>query len=72
MRTRVLIPLVAMPEWMLAVSHFIPVKWGVLALEGAIWRGFDLADMLLPCGILLSVGLLGFGLGARTLSRRAF
>jgi ABC-2 type transport system permease protein len=40
------------------VSHFIPVKWGILALEGAIWRGFDLADMLPPCGILLSIGVL--------------
>jgi len=43
-----------------------------VALEGAIWRGFDLTEMLLPCGILLSVGVLSFGLGARILSRRAF
>jgi ABC-2 type transport system permease protein len=67
-----LLPLIAMPEWMLTMSHFSPVKWGILALEGAIWRGFDLAEMLLPCGILLSVGVLSFGLGARILSRRAF
>jgi len=67
-----LIPLVAMPEWMLTVSHFIPVKWAILALEGPIWRGFNLAEMLLPCGILLVVGVLSFGLGVRILSRRAF
>lgn len=67
-----LIPLIGMPDWMLTMSHFSPAKWGVLALEGAIWRGFDLAEMLLPCGILLSVGVLSFGLGARILSRRAF
>lgn len=67
-----LLPLIFMPEWMLAMSHFSPVKWGILALEGAIWRGFDLVEMLLPLGILLSVGVLSFGLGARILSRRAF
>jgi ABC-2 type transport system permease protein len=67
-----LVPLVAMPDWMVTMSHICPAKWGVLALEGAIWRGFDLAEMLLPCGILLSVGVLSFGLGVRILSRRAF
>jgi ABC-2 type transport system permease protein len=67
-----LVPLLGMPDWMLTMSHFTPAKWGILALEGAIWRGFDLADMLLPCGILLSVGVSSFGLGARILSRRAF
>ena len=67
-----LVPLIAMPDWMLTMSHVCPAKWGILALEGAIWRGFDLAEMLLPCGILLSVGVLSFGLGARILSRRAF
>lgn len=67
-----LIPLVAMPEWMLTMSHFIPVKWAILALEGPIWRGFSLAEMLVPCGILLAVGVLSFGLGVRILARRAF
>jgi ABC-2 type transport system permease protein len=67
-----LVPLVAMPDWMVTMSHICPAKWGVLALEGAIWRGFDLAEMLLPCGILLVVGVLSFGLGVRILARRAF
>ncbi|MCI0361873.1 MAG: ABC transporter permease [Planctomycetaceae bacterium] len=67
-----LVPLIAMPDWMLAMSHICPAKWGVLALEGAIWRGFNLAEMLLPWGILLSVGVLSFGVGAWILSRRAF
>jgi ABC-2 type transport system permease protein len=66
-----LLPLIAMPEWLLAMSHFSPVKWAILALEGAIWRGFNLAEMLLPLSILLSVGVLSFALGARILSRSA-
>jgi ABC-2 type transport system permease protein len=67
-----MIPLIAMPDWMLTVSHVSPVKWGILALEGAIWRGFDLTEMLLPCGILLAVGVVSFVLGVRVLARRAF
>jgi ABC-2 type transport system permease protein len=67
-----LVPIVAMPDWMVTMSHICPAKWGSLALEGAIWRGFDFAEMLLPCGILLSVGVLSFGVGAWILSRRAF
>ena len=68
----VLVPLVAMPEWMLSVSHFIPVKWAILALEGAIWRGFTLVEMLLPCGILVAVGVVSFAVGVRSLAWHAF
>ncbi len=60
-----MIPLFAMPGWMQGVSNYSPVKWGILALEGAIWRGFTLADMLVPCGILVAVGVVGFTVGAR-------
>jgi ABC-2 type transport system permease protein len=64
-----MIPLIAMPAWMIPVSHASPIKWAVLALEGAIWRGFGPADMLLPCGILLTVGILSFAAGSRALQR---
>ena len=60
-----MIPLMVMPAWMLTVSHVSPVKWAILALEGAIWRGFGPAEMLVPCGVLLGVGLVTFALGAR-------
>jgi ABC-2 type transport system permease protein len=64
-----MIPLIAMPAWMISASHASPIKWAVLALEGAIWRGFGPADMLLPCGILLTVGLVSFAAGSRALQR---
>lgn len=60
-----MVPLFVMPRWMQAVGTVSPVKWGILALEGAIWRGFGLAEMLLPCGVLAAVGLAGFAIGAR-------
>ena len=57
-----------MPDWMLRLSNFSPVKWGIIALEGAVWRGFSLPEMLLPCGILIAVGVVCFLLGVRKLS----
>jgi len=64
-----MIPLIAMPPWLQTLSHFSVVKWGVLAVEGAVWRGFSWGEMALPLGILLAVGAAGFAIGAMNLSR---
>ena len=64
-----MIPLIAMPAWMQTVSNFSLVKWGVLAVEGAIWRGFTWGEMALPLAILLAIGSLGFVIGSRKLAR---
>ena len=63
-----MIPLFAMPPWMQQVANFSPVKWSVLALEGAIWRDFTYAEMMWPCGILLAVGVIFFAIGVRAFS----
>lgn len=60
-----MVPLFAMPRWMLAVSNLSPVKWAILAMEGATWRGFSLAEMALPCGILAAVGVVCFAVGSK-------
>jgi ABC-2 type transport system permease protein len=65
-----MIPLIAMPPWMLQVSNVSPVKWGIYALEGAIWRGFTAAEMLVPCGILVAVGAATFAAGV-AISRKS-
>jgi len=64
-----MIPLIAMPPWMQNASSVSPVKWAILGFEGAIWRGFGPAEMILPCAVLIGVGLLGLSLGW-ILSRR--
>ncbi len=61
-----MVPLFVMPAWMSAASNFSPAKWAVLAMEGGIWRGFSAAEMLLPCTILITTGLVCFALGSRT------
>ena len=60
-----MIPLFFMPGWMRSISTFSPVKWSVLAMEGAVWRGFSLVEMLKPCGILIAVGVACFAFGVR-------
>jgi len=63
-----MIPVFMMPPWMQAAGSFSPLKWSTLATEGAIWRGFGLSEMLVPCGILLGIGALTFAAGIRILS----
>ncbi len=65
-----MIPLAFMPAWMQRVSNISPTKWNIVALEGAIWRGNSLVEMLLPCGILMAIGAAGFALGVNFLSRQ--
>ncbi len=64
-----MIPLIAMPAWMQTVSNFSLVKWGVLAVEGAIWRGFSWEEMMLPVGVLVGIGAVAFLAGASALSK---
>jgi ABC-2 type transport system permease protein len=59
-----MVPLIVMPAWMVSASHLSPIKWAILAYEGAIWRGFTAADIFLPVAILLTVGAVAFALGA--------
>lgn len=60
-----MIPLMMMPPWLAGLSRLSPVRWAILALEGAIWRGFGPAEMLLPCAILLAVAAVTFVIGAK-------
>jgi ABC-2 type transport system permease protein len=64
-----MIPLLFMPPFMRTLSNLSPVKWSVLALEGAIWRGLTLGEMLLPCGVLIAVGLVCLTVGTMMLAR---
>lgn len=58
-----MIPLIAMPDWMQTASNVSFFKWAIIATEGAVWRGFSLPDMALPCGVLLAFGAGFFALG---------
>jgi ABC-2 type transport system permease protein len=59
------LPLFMMPPWLQRVSNISPVKWASLSLEGSIWRNFSYGEMLLPCAILVTTGVVFFCIGAR-------
>ncbi|WP_157898635.1 ABC transporter permease [Luteitalea pratensis] len=60
-----MVPLMFMPPWMARIGYLSPVRWAIIALEGAIWRDFGVAEMVVPCTILLAVAVVTFTIGAR-------
>lgn len=64
-----MMPQFVMPSWMQMAGNFSPVKWAILGIEGAVWRSFTLAEMILPCAILLGFGAACFAVGVRGLAR---
>ena len=62
-----MMPQFVMPQWMQTAGNVSPIKWAILGLEGALWRGFTLNEMLLPCAILLAFGAVCFAIGVRAL-----
>jgi ABC-2 type transport system permease protein len=64
-----MVPVSVMPPWLAALSVASPVRWAIVALEGASWRGHGLFDLLVPCGLLVGLGALAFALGLWRLAR---
>ncbi len=63
-----MVPQMFMPAWMQSLSHVSPVRWAILAMEGAVWRDFSTSEMLLPWAVLFSVGVAFFTVGAKGFS----
>jgi ABC-2 type transport system permease protein len=64
------IPLAFMPPWLREIGHVSPVKWGILAIEGGLWRGLSASEMALPVGLLVAMGATEFAVGAVVFARR--
>jgi ABC-2 type transport system permease protein len=62
-----MMPQFVMPGWMQTAGNLSPVKWAIRGIEGAIWRDFTFAEMLVPCAILLIFGAVCFAIGVRGL-----
>jgi len=67
-----MVPLIFMPSWLRPFSHFSPVKWGIFALEGGIWRELSFVQIMNPCLVLLAIGLSFFLLGVVMLRRQDY
>lgn len=66
-----MIPVMFMPGFLQSLSVISPVRWSILAVEGAIWRGFSWMEMAGPLAVLVAVGSVGLAVGAaiQTLQR---
>ena len=64
-----MIPLMTMPSWLQELSVVSPFRWAITAIEGAAWRGYTLEDQLLPCAVLLAIGVVFFSLGVLVFRR---
>ena len=62
-----MVPTFVMPAWIQSISFISPIRWTMLAIEGGVWRNFTLGEMVTPCAILISVGLVCFAIGTRGL-----
>lgn len=65
-----MVPINLMPEWMKTIATCSPVFWSIRALEGGLWREYTLEEMLIPCGVLVGIGVACFSLGAAMLRGR--
>ena len=65
-----MIPVMLMPAFLQSASVVSPITWSILAIEGAIWRQYTMAEMVFPCLILIGIGATGFVIGTQVLSRK--
>ncbi|MEC7428163.1 MAG: ABC transporter permease [Planctomycetota bacterium] len=65
-----MIPVMFMPAFLQSASVVSPITWSILAIEGAIWRQYTMAEMVFPCLILIGIGAKGFVIGTQVLSRK--
>jgi ABC-2 type transport system permease protein len=60
-----MLPLFLMPSWLQSLASASPVAWALTAIEGAVWRGFSLAELALPCVALVVLGGVCMAIGTR-------
>jgi len=63
------IPIFFMPPLLRTLSYGSPFRWVVAAIEGPFWRDTAPAEQVMPLVVLAGIGLLGFLVGMRGISR---
>ena len=58
------VPLLFMPSWMRSIAGLSPFRWAIEAIDGAVWRNYGIAEMIVPCLVLIGIGVAGFVIGA--------
>lgn len=65
-----MVPQLLMPPWLVTLSAWSPVRWAIVALEGAMWRAAPWSELLAPVLGLCAVGVACFAIAAQTLRMR--
>jgi len=63
------IPLFFMPKLMQQISSVSPFKWATIAIENGLWRAEGWDAMILPGGVLVTIGVAGFLVGRAAMRR---
>jgi ABC-2 type transport system permease protein len=62
-----MVPTFVMPAWIAIARRGQPDPLGDAGDRGRVWRNFSIGEMVLPCTILISVGIACFAIGTRGL-----
>lgn len=65
-----ILPFAALPGWMQAIGQASPVRWAMLAVDGALWRGVDWRALMPHAAAMTGLGAAAIVLGAGILHRR--
>lgn len=63
------VPVFFMPPIVQKISLLSPFRWSQVAIEGSLWASYSWSEFLLPGGVLVAVGVLGFAGGAALMNR---
>lgn len=66
-----MVPTTLMPEWLQRAGEASPVRWGLSALEAALFGTGDTSALAAACAKLLALGATGIGLAALVFRRTA-
>jgi len=64
-----MVPRFFMPQWLQQLGWLTPNTWALEAYSAIFWRGAGLAEVALPCALLLLLGVFSLG-GAQILAAR--
>lgn len=65
----IMFPITFMPSWMISVTNFNPVTWGVKAMEMALWKEATVSEIFLPVAIPFLSGVFFFVVSAYLFKR---
>jgi ABC-2 type transport system permease protein len=65
-----IVPVFYMPRWLQPLSVISPVRWALVALEGAVWRSYSLSEMAPALLVLLGMGVVSYALAVFFFLRR--